>query len=75
MENEKDHLGARGTALKRKRVRSQTNLGRILPLCCLLHGIYLQQQRGADGTRQRGRSPNGATVTTCACPSLFTHPE
>lgn len=35
---------------------------------------YLQEQGGADGTRQRVRSPNAAMFTTCACHSLFTHP-
>lgn len=39
VENVLDHLKARGIALKRKRIRSQTDLNRILLLCCLLHGI------------------------------------
>ena len=69
VENVLDHLKARGIALKRKRVRSQTNLKRILLRCCLLHGICRskEEQMAQGREREAQMEPRSPPVPATAC--------
>lgn len=69
VENVLDHLRATGIALKRKRVRSQTNLNRILLLCCLLHGLCRskEEQMAKGREREDQMEPRSPPVPATAC--------
>lgn len=69
VENVLDHLKARGIALKRQRVRSQTNLNKILLLCCLLHGICRSkaEQMAQGREREAQMEPRSPPVPATAC--------
>lgn len=69
VENVLDLPKARGISLKGKKVRFQTNLKRILLLCCLLHGICRskEEQMALDREQEAQMESWSPPVPATAC--------